>query len=281
MLTKFLAIIGGTVREAFAKKTLLAFFIVSTILIAIMLVISIYSGAKLHDLTTSTKMVNSRDAQQAAVQLTVREYFWGTVSRLLMIFTLFIGLVVTSTLITSIMEKGNIDLLLSKPVPRWLYLLGRYCGGVLIVAANIGYLVLGLWLVVGIVTGAWSFTFPVSILYLTLGFAGFYSVVTLFGVITKSSWFSVIIVIAIYFIVAVLLPLGKFLDGVLNGEPGGFFTTTTSVLKYLLPHADGATDGMVNTMLSKPVEFLPIAISVAVMAAYLGISTYIFSKKEF
>src|SRR5207302_2249403 len=65
-------------------------------------------------------------------------------------------------LVSAVFEPGRIELLLSKPVSRVHLLMGRYVGNVLVVAANILYLVLGSWIIFGVKTGVWGAGFLLS-----------------------------------------------------------------------------------------------------------------------
>ena len=63
-------------------------------------------------------------------------------------------------LVAAVFEPGRIELLLSKPVSRTHLLLGRYLGNVLVVAANMVYLVLGSWIIFGMKTDVWGVGVP-------------------------------------------------------------------------------------------------------------------------
>ena len=75
-------------------------------------------------------------------------------------------------LVSAVFEPGRIELLLSKPVSRTHLLLGRYVGNVLVMAANILYLVLGSWIIFGIKTDVWGWGFPLSSLCTIFVFRG-------------------------------------------------------------------------------------------------------------
>src|SRR5438552_1450408 len=199
---KFLAIIEATVREGIARKTILGMFIISTVCIIIALLLFQMDSVQ-HGLLSPTKgQIRTGPGQQPAqlMGITVLDTVWTAISMTLLLISVFIGVFVTAGFITSLMEKGSIDLLLSKPVPRWLFIVGRYCGAVLIIFAEVAFLIFGLWLVAGLSLGSWSATFFLSAFLITLAFAGVYALVTLIGVFTRSSWFAIIIGLAVYII---------------------------------------------------------------------------------
>src|SRR5207245_5202482 len=59
----------------------------------------------------------------------------------------------TASLVPRMLEKGTIDLLLSKPITRPALLASRYLGGLLTVTLNLLYLTCGLGAILGLKTG--------------------------------------------------------------------------------------------------------------------------------
>ncbi len=281
---KLLAIIEATVREGIARKTILGMFIVSTV--TILLAVFLFQlNAVQHGLLApaSDHIHNGRPnaPQPQLLGVTLLDFIWMGVSAFLLGICIFLGSFVTAGFITSLMEKGTIDLLLSKPVDRWVYIAGRYLGAVLIILAEVAYLVLGLWLVAGFSLGAWNMGFLLSILTITLAFAGVYSLVTLFGVLTRSSWFAIIIVLALYVLVGFIIPLGEFIDRLMNGETTqGILTTIATGMRYLMP-ARGLNTTISSVILSQPVTLTPLFVTAGLAIVYLAMSCFVFSKKEF
>src|SRR2546430_7864609 len=190
---KFLAIIEATVREGIARKTILGMFIISTVCIIIALLLFQMDSVQ-HGLLSPPKgEIRTGPGQSPqSMQLmgiTVLDTVWTGISMTLLLISVFIGVFVTAGFITSLMEKGSIDLLLSKPVPRWLYIVGRYCGAVLIIFAEIAYLIFGLWLVGGISLGLWGESFFLRSFFITVAFSGVFALVTFFAVLTWTSLF--------------------------------------------------------------------------------------------
>src|SRR4029077_1659084 len=72
---------------------------------------------------------------------------------------MFLAVFASAGLIPTVFEPGRIELLLSKPVARHHILLGRYLGNLLVVTANVFYLVIAVWLIFGLKTGVWTIGF--------------------------------------------------------------------------------------------------------------------------
>ena len=280
---KFLAIIEGTIREGLAKKTILGMFIVSTIGIVIAIFLFQMDSVQHGLLSPSITMRNGHDTVPPATMLglTVLDFVWMIISSLLLFVSIFVGSFVTTGFITSLMEKGSIDLLLSKPVPRWMYIAGRYTGAVVIIFVEVAYLVIGLWVIAGLSLGTWSPVFLSSIVFITLSFAGIYGLVTLIGVLTRSSWFALIIGLALYIVASIVVPIGQFLDRLLNGvESEGVLTIVAKIFHYTIPSQEMGNT-LKNVILGQPTNYAPVLLTLGLAIAYLALSCYAFSKKEF
>lgn len=106
--------------------------------------------------------------------------------------TMLIATIVTSFFIPNMLHKGTIDLLLAKPVRRSVLLTYKFIGGLTFMFVNTVVIVVGVWLVLGLRSGLWAPGFLLSIFILTFEFAIFYSVSTLFGVLTRSPIVSIL-----------------------------------------------------------------------------------------
>ena len=288
---KFLALIEATIREGIARKTILAMFIVSTVTIVIAILLfqmnTVQHGllspvpANTHAHVSNNGMSTGTSGEVSLAGVSVLDMVWMGISSVLLFICVFLGVFVTAGFITSLMEKGSIDLLLSKPVNRWVYIAGRYTGAVLIILAEVAYLVLGLWLVAGLSLGTWGAGFLGSILIITLAFAGVYSLVTLFGVLTRSSWFAIILGLALYILGSVIIPIGQFIDRLMNGEPsGGLLATIGTGLHYLVPSQEIGRN-IAAVILGRTVALTPLFITLGLCVGYLALSCFAFSKKEF
>jgi len=287
MFNKLLAIIEETIREAKAKKTLIGFFAFSCLIILVALLIFQLTSLKEHysQLAVNVGAPHNQHTNGKNLDLigaTLLEYIWAITSQVLLFITVCTGVFATANLMTSIMEKGAIDLLISKPVPRWLYIVGRYLGASAIMLAEVLVLVLGLWLVTGISFGAWSAKFLLSIPYMLLTFMGVYAVVALVGILTRSSALSIIVGITLYIFIGAILPLGQFLDKLLGSGGGdGAFSMIAKVIHWSLPQISDLAFGMSESIVGHPIDWLPIFATMAIIVIYGGLASWNFSKKEF
>ncbi|MEP7234135.1 MAG: ABC transporter permease subunit [Ignavibacteriota bacterium] len=282
MLKKFFAIIEETYREAIAKKTIVGFFIFSTLIILI--AFFVFQSSTVKDAMTKMKETNMQGGKpnMAAdmIMVSVLDIFWTVVSVMLYFMTVCVGVFATTGFVTSQMEKGTIDLLLSKPVPRWLYILGRYIGSVSIIFLQVIWFVTGMWCVVSLSLGSWHIAFLSSIFFITLGFAGIYSVVVLISVLSRSSALSIVIGIGMYFI-SLLISAAKGVEKLVSTESKSTLSYIADILYYVFPQTTDMSGNMKNAILGTPIEWMPVLLIVALTTVYLSLSIFAFNKKQF
>jgi ABC-type transport system involved in multi-copper enzyme maturation permease subunit len=282
MLKKFFAIIEETYREAIARKTIVGFFIFSTLIILI--AFFVFQSSTVKDAMTKMKETNMQGGKpnMAAdlIMVSVLDIFWTVVSVMLYFMTVCVGVFATTGFITSQMEKGTIDLLLSKPVPRWLYIIGRYLGSVSIIFLEVIWFVVGMWCVVSLSMGTWHVAFLSSIFFITLGFAGIYSVVVLISVLSRSSALSIVIGIGLYFI-SLLISGAKGIEKMVSTESKSTLSYIADVLYYVFPQTTDMSGNMKNAILGNPIEWMPVLLILGLTTVYVSLSIYAFNKKQF
>ena len=174
-----LALIRDTFREALARKIFWVLFGLSTLLILFFLFllrIDIVAGA-----TATVSLFGRQGPADANVDRLVRGVYGG-IATFLYTWGMFLAVFASAGLVPSVLEPGRIELLLSKPLSRTHILLGRFAGNVLVVTLNTTYLVLGVWIILGVKTGIWSPAFLIAIATTTFIFAVLLAVVVLIGV---------------------------------------------------------------------------------------------------
>ena len=100
---------------------------------------------------------------------------------------LMLTLVWTAGFLPSFLEGRNICVLLAKPAPRWVLLLGKYVGVLSFVLFHATIFVGGTWLAIGLRTGFWDPTYLLCIPLLLLHFSIFFGFSVLLAVCTHNS----------------------------------------------------------------------------------------------
>ncbi|HYM12236.1 MAG TPA: ABC transporter permease subunit, partial [Bryobacterales bacterium] len=179
------ALVHDTFRESFARKIFWGFLGCSTVLILFFLLalnIDIVEGAQAAVSLFGTEVNHGRLFD---LELMIRKIL-GAVAAFLFTAGLFLAVFASAGLIPTVFEPGRIDLLLSKPISRVRLLLGRYVGTLAVIAANMAYLVLGVWLVLGAKTGIWNWSFLLAAALAVFAFAVILTVVLLVAVASNS-----------------------------------------------------------------------------------------------
>lgn len=263
-----------TLREAMARKVFIFFSIIS-------LLVVIFTAIIL-GVTNLDSLVNGFAGKNAVpMMIDIVSKLEIAIITPLASLGLLLAIFASSSFIPIMLEKGNIDLLLSKPVSRTQLLWGKYFGGILVVFLNIAILILGVWLSISFKFSIWSYTFLWSILIITFTFAVLYSIIVLFGVLTKSSMFGMMFA---YLIFLILSPLLKFASGdVQNFITSEFWKGVIDTSYYIIPKTSELMGNTIMTLAQGGgiENYQPIWTSLLFLAAMMGLSNYIFNKKDF
>jgi ABC-type transport system involved in multi-copper enzyme maturation permease subunit len=178
-----------TVIEAIRRGTLIFYFIISNIVL-LLLALGISHPADDPDMVTIFGNPLAKLSQQG---LNVVEFLLIQLHSLSIFWIILLGMFGVAGLIPSMLEKGTIDLFLSKPLARAELLMARALGAVTGIALNLIYFFVGVWLIFGLKASVWHWAFLSSSLYVVYAFVCFFSVVTIVGLITKSSGFTIML----------------------------------------------------------------------------------------
>lgn len=263
-----------TLREAMARKVFLFFAAISALaLLGLTLAFSVIGIDTFVDIANQGGSEGVFSEIVTSIQLMIINPLTG-LCLLLAIFS-------SASFIPNMMEKGNIDLLLSKPISRDQLLLGKYLGGILVVFINILLLVIGTWLIVSLKFSYWNFSFLYVSITISFAFAVLYSLIVLFGILTRSSILGMMLA---YFIFIILSPLlfayWKEFRNVVESE---VLKTFLDGLYYIIPKTSEIT-GLItmNLAAGKGVtEYQPILTSLIFLILSIGFSIYLFRKKDF
>jgi|CXWL01.1.fsa_nt_gi ABC-type transport system involved in multi-copper enzyme maturation permease subunit len=100
---------------------------------------------------------------------------------------IFLALIATAGFFPAMMERGGIEVLLSKPMPRWKLVLGKYVGSLVFMAVQAAIFVTLTFLVAGFRWNIWLPRYFLVIPLMILMFSYLYSVSTLVAVYTRST----------------------------------------------------------------------------------------------
>jgi ABC-type transport system involved in multi-copper enzyme maturation permease subunit len=274
-LTAGFALIADTFREAMARKIFWALFGLSTAMILFFLFImkiDVVQGAM-----ATISLFGQTNHKMTDVSRLVRQVHGG-IATFLYTWGMALAVFASSGLVPTVLEPGRIELLLSKPIRRHQILLGRYLGNLAVVALNVTYLIVGVWLIFGAKTGVWSPGFLYAIATTVFIFAVLLTVVLLTGVLFESAAVSTMVTIGLG-LVSPILAQHTVAEKLLSSEWSRWLWRA---LYETLPKVFDVGRITLNLVRGDRVDTLaPLATSGAFAVVMLALSLYIFSKKDF
>ncbi|HZV12122.1 MAG TPA: ABC transporter permease subunit [Candidatus Kapabacteria bacterium] len=270
---KLFAIIKDTFRELLVRKVLIGFFIFNVLGLA-----GIATFISSDAISTGIAAAQKKGLPPETFAVLAR-IIESSVAGFFYLLLVFISVFATASIIPNAMEKGTIDLYLSKPVARWELLFGKILGSVAVIAANIGMFMLGAWIILSLRLGFWNPGFMSAAAVMLFAFVVLYSVVVVLNIVTRSAALG-IIVVYIHFLA---------LSPILAGRAGIFaFIQNDLVHKiidwvyYILPQTAehiGIASALIKNI--DVASWLPIWASSIFAAAMFGLAGWMFQKKDF
>lgn len=271
-------------REAAARWTLIAYFVLSSLCIIVFasainldVVNGTLAGAKLFG--QSVRMGHSEIQIEELVT-----GFEGVFSSMLFYMSVFISIFATAHLVPRLQEKGTIDLYLSRPIPRIPLMLSRYVAGMVLVAANVLYLVGTMWLVVIWKTHVFHPRFMLSALLVLFAIATLLALAFLIGVVTSSTAVSIMGSFGAFFM-SVVLYFHKTFEAAITNIAGVWlvrclYWITPKLVEMQLLLFSYVTDKPLPKEIDQGL-MLPIATTAAFGIACLALASWLFKRKEF
>ncbi len=275
---KFRAIILYTLRESLAKKTFMGFFVITTIvhlLFIFALNVDIVSGGQAAISLFGKDMPEELEMEKLMQGFKI---MMSAFSILMLTGGIFLAIFATGSLIPNMLEKGSVDLILSRPIPRWQLLLGRYIGAVGLVAINVAYMTVGVWLIISLKIGLWHWPFLLSGVFIIIAFASLYAIMTFVGVTVRNSGVSMMAAWFVMFFSPLLLERDK-IYALLSKK---VYQWLLDGIYYIVPRTAELGKMTGEMVAGKPiVDWAPLVQSLVVGASFLAAAAFIFQKKDF
>jgi ABC-type transport system involved in multi-copper enzyme maturation permease subunit len=277
-MSRLLAVVDGTIRESMAKFTFLAFVLMSTL---ILLILTFAVNLDVVDGALATARLFGQDIHLGSQQISVDELVMWTQKGLagfLFGVGLFLSIFATANLVPVMVEKGYVDLLLSKPLSRTALFLGRYLGALSVVGINLFYLVTGVWLVLGLKTGVWRMGIFKAGGVILLMYGIFLGFMMMVGVLTRSS--SITIMLSyILFPLTMFLSVRKGLTVMLTSKA---LVWLIDGLYWVLPKISEVAVLMTALASGSPLpSLMPLLTSMLFGAGCLALATVYFARKDY
>lgn len=266
------ALIRDTFRELLVRKVLIGFLIVNALgLIGLYFYVGSDSANAFADRLKIPMTEEFRAQYAGIIEVGVAAFFE--------VLLIFVSIFATASVVPAMLEKGTIDIYLSKPLSRQKLLAGKVLGSVSVVGSNIAVFMLAAWVILSIKLGVWNVGFLYAGAMMLFSFTILYSIVVLFNIIMRGSAVGIIVVYAHVMIISGVLAKRANI-GIIKDSAVG--KGIADVLYYALPQTSEhmGISGML-IMHGDVVSWTPLWASAIIGTVLYATAGWLFSRKEF
>jgi ABC-type transport system involved in multi-copper enzyme maturation permease subunit len=294
---KIRAILVDTARELLYRKTLIFYFGIVTLTHLLLLLAlqtdvanGVITGVSLFGLQGSANPHGFALGAGGGAPTDIDAATLVRGIQIAMTWTLYpigvmLGIFATASLIPHMLEKGTIDLLLSKPVSRPVLFGSRYLGALLVAGANLLYFVCGVGVILAFKTGVWNGGFFLAGLLMTVYFGALLAFLVLVGSLLRSTTIGIMSCAAVYFVsLMVAFPHANADWPALLTSKVSRFTTqaVVEILYHALPRTYEIGSMVTSLVLNKPiVSWMPVAWTLLSGAGALALAIVHFRRTDF
>ncbi len=277
-----------TIRELRAKKIILGLFGVATlvwVVLALALRLDVIegslAGARLFGEEMSGDSDLTDELGEPALGNSLLETFVFGAEMFAAGAAYWVGILLalfaTGGLIASMLQQGQVDLLLTKPLSRSKILAGRLLGVSVVMLALLTYLLGAVWLVMSIKTGIWNPRFLLAISVVFVMFMVLYSLISLTSVWTGSTPLSLILTFGLLFasLILAIKPLHEQIT-----QPGR--SIVVGLYNILPKFVDVGAHIVPQLVVGETVEsWFPFVSSLAFGVVAYALAFRLFQRKDF
>lgn len=278
-----LAILIDTWRELVYRKAIPVYFGIITlahlfILIALQtdVVDGMVSSVKVMGLQGSTGELRIEDLVSGA-QLAI--------AYVLFPLGILMSLFATASLVPRMLEKGSVDLLLSKPISRPVLFASRYLAALVVASSSLIYLVTGILVILGFKTGVWNGGFFLAGIMMSIYFASLLGYAALAGVLSRSTSVAIMVTAVLFFLGLIVRFPHESTDWpmLITSRAWRFAALgLVETLFHALPRTEDFRVLVNDLTLGRQVTILgPVLNSLLAGGGALGLAMLYFSKKDF
>jgi ABC-type transport system involved in multi-copper enzyme maturation permease subunit len=277
---KMFAMMRFTLFEAMRRGTLIFYFAVGTIIIA---VFAVWLKRSPND--PSMIVLFGSTIPGTINGVSSANFFLVTLLKQSTFWIIVLGTFGAAGLMTSFVEKGIVELYLSKPFNRWELFVSRALGASVGVAANLMYCIVGLWLVFGLKLGVWHFGFLVAGLLVSYAFICYFSLVSFVAVWSRNAIMAIVFGLFFSF-VSIGLESREY--GLYRLWDNTIYHRFLDGFYYITPQLDGMLTNasrLIGQIPFSPDQAVftpaPYLYSLGAAALFYGLSIYYFSSQDF
>jgi len=294
---KVAAILLDTARELAYRKTLIVYFGIVTLTLLVLLLAlqtdvadGVITGISLFGLEGQASPHGFAFGTGATQNMGMDAETLVRAMQIAMTWTLYpvgvmLAVFATASLVPHMLEKGTIDLLLSKPVSRPVLFASRYLGALLVAGANLLYFVGGVGVILAFKTGVWNGGFFLAGLLMTVYFGALLAFLVLVGTLLRSTTIGIMAAAAVYFVSLIIAFPHANADwpNLLTSKVARFGTqAVVEVLYHALPRTYELGSMVTSLVLDKPVvSWMPVVWTLVSGAGALALAIVHFRRTDF
>ncbi len=239
---QFWALIADSFRESLDRKIFWVMLVITLVVAAAMFCIGFEPG-RIDILFGSWSIATDKFTLAGKV----RPDFLASVAtewimdNVLGFIAIVLALIATAGFMPSLMERGVIEVVLSKPLPRWKVFLGKYLGSLVFFGVHAVIFVVLTFFVVGLRWGAWVPGYLLGIPLTVLLFSFLYCVSALVAVMTRSSVAAILITLGCWVAFAGIQSLGDLFEMYPEWKGNGLTYQSTMAARWILPKTQDLT----------------------------------------
>jgi len=188
------------------------------------------------------------------------------------------GIIATASLIPDALEKGTVDMYLSRPMWRWELLLGKHLGATAVLGATILAFMAGLWLVVGLRVGYWNHALIPAALLITLVFLTLYALVVFLAVVSRSTPVAILGAFLYHFIIDGILQSREHTLYLLSEN--GIYRAVLDGLYYLFPQVSAMQAAIAQTIAQGSPGWEPLLQGLLSATAWFVAGAALFGRQD-
>lgn len=276
-LRSFVALVIDTLQEAMARRMIWGVYGASVailLFLAFILEIDLVLGAKSTINLFGQEAMGTEDLERLNTFISLVQ---GAIAAFLYAVSVFVAIFLGAGLSSTILERGRLDALLARPIPRAQLLLARYTGILLIACTNVVLLIVASWLILGWKSEFWNTGFLSAIPITCFMIASLLSLVMLVVVLTGNGAIAMIA----SFVVIVFSPILAQNELAIRLLPSGFARGVWHTLYLLTPKVFELGSLLVGRIGgSTTFQWQPVLSSALFAAIALALALWRFSKTD-
>jgi hypothetical protein len=270
-----------TLKEALLKGTMLFYTITATlIIVGFSLVVNLSADGSTLTFFGNPMRVSAHMKLDDVVNFILYSLEGGA-AQSIMLF----GIFATAGLIPSMIDKGSVEIYLSKPISRPVLFTSRVFGASLGISLNVIYFILGIFIVLGVKLGIWHWGFLASSLVICFSFFCYFSITALTGLISRSGGLAIMFTFLSVFAAGPLERRESLLYLLWNND---IYHRVLDGLYYLLPQVGEMTKHSLKLIGTLPMDqnpipftIVPFLTSLGAALFWYGISIWYFEKQDY